>query len=340
MIPLQSLNRRQFIRTGTAAAALLALGRLSPVRAAGGELNFLVVGDWGGGNEAQHKVASAMAEVAGRSRCDFIVSTGDNFYPRGVTNAFDPQWKEKFEDVYSAPALQVPWYGVLGNHDHRGDDLAEIEYSTVNPRWRMPARYFKRTERLADGSEVDFFFTDTNAIVRAYRNWFRFAYFPAGEQIAWLERELAASKAAWKIVVGHHPVYSGGEHGNSAALIEQFMPLFIKYGVQAYLNGHNHDLEHVVADGVHYLTSGGGSAETAVRTIDGTRFSRSTLGFIGARLTADELAVEFFDADADSLYKAAIPRNADAARDHAARKPERLARQRFGGTLSPAANLG
>ena len=36
----------------------------------------------------------------------------------------------------------------------------------------------------------------------------------AGEipkQMAWLEQKLGASQAAWKIVVGHHPVYSVGQ---------------------------------------------------------------------------------------------------------------------------------
>ena len=34
-----------------------------------------------------------------------------------------------------------------------------------------------------------------------------------------LETELAASKASWKVVVGHHPVRSnGGEHGDTPEL--------------------------------------------------------------------------------------------------------------------------
>jgi hypothetical protein len=180
--------------------------------------------------------------------------------------------------------------------------ISQIEYTGHNWRWRMPSHYFKVSELLADGTAVDFFFTDTHPIRRAYRNWVRLVYFPPGEQVEWLERELAASRADWKIVVGHHPVYSGGRHGNTDGLIEQFVPLFKRHGVQAYLNGHNHNLEHVVADGIHYLTSGAASQPKPAAVIPGSRFAFSGLGFMNARLSRDFLAIEFFDAEAKPLH--------------------------------------
>jgi acid phosphatase len=302
------LSRRRVIQTGAAAAASFALGRLVPARAAGRDLKFIAIGDWGMGTDAERKVAAAIAKVAADSGCDFIVSLGDNFYPKGVKNERDPQWKEKFEDVYSAESLQVPWHAVLGNHDHDGDAQAEIDYSSISSRWRMPAHYYKRVELFGDGVEADFFFTDTQPIFHAYNNWLRFVYFPPGEQVKWLERELAASKAAWKIVVGHHPIFSSGDHGGTKALIELFKPLFEKYGVHAYLNGHDHDLEHVVVNNVSYLTSGAGSAPRAVKPTAGARFASGTAGFMRARIAAEEMTVEFFDADAKSIYRAVIPR--------------------------------
>ncbi len=144
-------------------------------------------------------------------------------------------------------------------------------------------------------------------INRAYRNWLRFVYFAPGEQVAWLARELAESRAEWKIVVGHHPVYSGGSHGSTVGLIEQFEPLLRRHGVQAYINGHNHNLEHVVRDGVHYLTSGAGSSPEPVKKIEGARFGYGDLGFLSSRLFRDRMEIEFFDAEARSLYRAAIP---------------------------------
>lgn len=37
----------------------------------------------------------------------------------------------------------------------------------------------------------------------------------------WLEDTLAASTAAYLLVVGHYPVYSGGSHGNTFELVSK-----------------------------------------------------------------------------------------------------------------------
>ncbi|KXZ52138.1 PAP1 protein [Gonium pectorale] len=52
----------------------------------------------------------------------FVISTGDNFYPSGLNSAEDPQFSVSFSRVYSGPGLQVPWYAVMGNHDY-GDNV-------------------------------------------------------------------------------------------------------------------------------------------------------------------------------------------------------------------------
>ena len=36
----------------------------------------------------------------------------------GLGSVQDPAFQRSFSDLYSAPALQVPWYNVLGNHDY------------------------------------------------------------------------------------------------------------------------------------------------------------------------------------------------------------------------------
>ena len=44
-------------------------------------------------------------------------------------------------------------------------------------------------------------------------------------QLEGLERKLRASKAGWKIVVGHHPPRSNGHHGNTVELLEALEPI-------------------------------------------------------------------------------------------------------------------
>lgn len=67
----------------------------------------------------------------------------------------------------------------------------------------------------------------------------------ASLQLNWLEQTLNQSSADWLIVAGHYPIYSGGEHGNTPELQAQVKPLLEKYGVDAYLCGHDHTLQHL-----------------------------------------------------------------------------------------------
>ena len=80
-------------------------------------LKFLIVGDWGeDGAEGQKAVAREMAKVAAKNNIGFIISMGDHFNHDKVFSVDDPLWQTNFEQVYSAPSLQVPWYAILGNH--------------------------------------------------------------------------------------------------------------------------------------------------------------------------------------------------------------------------------
>lgn len=107
-------------------------------------LRFLVVGDWGRqGAYNQSVVALSMgAAAASVGGVSFVVSTGDNVYDAGIRNVngaraarrarvtcadahsaslpsvwpgADPLWLATFTNIYTHPALQVPWYAVMGN---------------------------------------------------------------------------------------------------------------------------------------------------------------------------------------------------------------------------------
>jgi hypothetical protein len=70
---------------------------------------------------------------------------------------------------------------------------------------------------------------------------------PAG-QLAWLRSELqrATASCAATLMIGHHPVYSGGDHGSSPDLIASLEPLLAEFGVDGYVAGHDHMLGHLV----------------------------------------------------------------------------------------------
>ena len=319
MDPSPSLSRRAVLGGIATVAAIPAL----PAEAAVPPLAFLAVGDWGrDGASHQRDVAARMGERAAADGAAFVVSVGDNFYEDGVQTVHDAQWRTSFEEVYTAPSLAKPWYVALGNHDYRGVPQAQVDYTAASPRWNMPARYFRQSIRSSDGQSVDLFVLDTSPMVKRYdsgrehdalRLNVESQDVPA--QLRWLDAALAASRAEWKIVAGHHPVFSGGSgHGSTPELIADVKPLLERHGVQAYLAGHDHDLQHIVVGPVTYIQTGAGSETRPVSAIPGTRFAIDHSGFTAYRIAGDRMTVDFIDHTGTVLHQAQIARAPALAR--------------------------
>lgn len=274
-----------------------------------GMLNFLVVGDFGmNGQYEQKTVAAQMARFA---KTDFVVTVGDNFYNNGVKSAGDSQWQTSFEDIYTTPALQKDWFATLGNHDYRGKPAAEIAYSQSSPRWKMPARYYSVVKNLPEGGTARFLFIDTTPFVGEYygdNDYREVIGQDTTAQWQWLEQELANATEDWKIVVGHHPVYSGGiNHGDTPEMVARLKPLLEQYGVQLYLSGHDHALQHLQASGmasaVDYVISGGGAKGNDVVATPELRFGRAEPGFLHLALSKDSLFVDFINYKGELAYQ-------------------------------------
>ncbi len=309
-------SRRTLIKGFAATAALAPLAARARVRTPEG-FAFLAVGDWGrDGSSHQSDVAMRMGEAAATIGSRFVVSVGDNFYDAGVQTVHDAQWRTSFEDVYFAPSLQAPWYVALGNHDYRGVPQAQVDYTATSNRWRMPARYFRQSFAAPDGQTLDLFVIDTSPMVKRYdsrkehdalRLNVESQDVPA--QLRWLDSALAASRAQWKIVAGHHPVFSGGSgHGSTPELIADVKPILERHGVQAYLSGHDHDLQHIVVGPVSYVCTGAGSETRPVSRIEGTRFASDRSGFTAYRIAGDRMTVAFTDYTGRTLHEAAVAR--------------------------------
>ncbi|HEY2466163.1 MAG TPA: tartrate-resistant acid phosphatase type 5 family protein [Steroidobacteraceae bacterium] len=314
------LSRRDILSALAAAAAVRAIPKAigAPQDAS---LNFLVVGDWGrDGNDNQSEVASEMGNAAQSLAIGHVMSVGDNFYEDGVQSTSDPRWQSSFEAIYSAPSLQVPWYVALGNHDYRGVPQAQIEYAKSSKRWRMPSRYYKVSGDEIGAPHLDLFVIDTSPLVHKYREKVHsviaenVATQDVPAQLRWLDRQLSHSKAPWKLVLGHHTIYSGGSgHGDTPETTQLIEPLLRKHGVQAYINGHDHDLQHIRRRGVDYLCCGAGSEVRPVQAVEGTLFCAARSGFAAFRSSFDSLSVEFRDFTGATLYRGDIPRGVGAA---------------------------
>jgi tartrate-resistant acid phosphatase type 5 len=271
-------------------------------------LSFVVFGDWGwNGQNHQRELAATIGKEAANIDAEFIVSLGDNFQVNGVRSTQDPLWRLSYEDVYTDVSLEKNWYCVLGNHDYHGNTQAEIDYTQVSRRWNMPSHYYAVHKTSGKGVSVDLFFLDTPPLQRKY--WAEPGEYPdiakqdTAAQLRWLDSSLAASKATWKLVFGHHPVYSGGKHAPELQdMPPRFAQRFEKGGVDAYFAGHDHHLEHIRQPGskVNYFIDGAHSVRP-VKPTPATDFAVSAPGFMTVTITKDTLRVRAVDVDGKLL---------------------------------------
>jgi hypothetical protein len=262
----------------------------------GAGMRFLVLGDWGTGGEGQANVAKAMARTAEHYGCDYIISTGDNIYPAGVASENDKQWQRKFVDVYHNQGLTQPFFPTLGNHDYGQEPDAQIAYSRINPQWRFPSRYYTQRLDARDGTSVQLFSLDTQLVQTGVKG-------AAEEQSAWLDEQLRKSTAKWKIVFGHHMLYSNGVYGNLSRMRDTFEPVLKRHNVPLYLCVHDHDIQLLApVGGVSYIVSGGGGGHRDTTWKENTIYAATNMGYCWIGATKRELVVNFHDAAGNVKY--------------------------------------
>lgn len=218
---------------------------------------FVALGDVGTGNIGQQTIADVMNDYFQQHPFALVLLTGDNIYENGEIEKVGGTLERPYRFLRQQ---QVPFYAVLGNHDIRTNNgVDQVKYSAFN----MEGRYYTFSHKI-----VQFFALDTNDNA----DW--------SQQLIWLEKNLAASTATWKIVFGHHPLYSSGVHGSNSELIANLSPLFTRYGVQLYINGHDHNYERTQPiEGTTYLTCGAGAKTRPVGHSDWTAYSAARLSF-------------------------------------------------------------
>jgi tartrate-resistant acid phosphatase type 5 len=277
----------------------------------GNAFNFIIISDWGwSGYRYQQEVAYQMAKTADSVGAKFIATCGDNFQTNVVASINDPLWISNFENVYKGLSLQADWYPVLGNHDYKGSPQAEIDYSKISSRWRLTDHYYTFTKKVNDSISVRFIFLDTSPLVTEYRN--RPGEYPelvrqdTAKEIKWLTGVLENSKEEWKLVFGHHPVYSASrKHGNTQEMIDCIKPLLEKYHAQLYFCGHDHDFQLLreINGKVDYIVTGTGGDPRPGSSNEMSLFSGSEPGFSVASLKGDSITIGFVGTQGNLIYK-------------------------------------
>jgi hypothetical protein len=196
-------------------------------------LKFLAFGDFGTGEPGQYELAKQMALLHQKFPFELAILMGDNMYgserPQDFTNKFERPYKPLLD-------AGVKFYASLGNHDSR----EQRAYKLFN----MDDKLFYSVK--APKESVRFFALESTYL--------------EPEQVAWLEKELAASSDDWKIPFLHHPLYSSARgHGSSLPVRRELEPLFIKYNVSVVFQGHDHTYERTKPqNGIVYFVAGSG----------------------------------------------------------------------------------
>ncbi len=245
---------------------------------------FAVLGDNGTGGRNAMDIARQMAHTYEETPYGLVVLLGDISYYGSIADRYEEVFLEPLGPLLDAG---VTFELAVGNH--------ELEYV---PSSEANQEIVRRIEEVgAEGSfysvvhgPVEIFILDSSTpqITGA-----------AGpEQLAWLEGALSSSTAPWKVAAFHHPPYSSGGRGSSVEVREVLKPLFIKYGVDLVLTGHDHHYERTVPlNGVTYVVGGAGSKLRAAGASDFTAVSENTLQFMIAEATTDSLALRAVGAD-------------------------------------------
>lgn len=273
---------------------------------------LLLIGDWGYENyTAQARVAAAMQQYVRRHSisADALLMLGDNWYgplPGGVASR---RWKTQFEDMYPKSVFNCPAYAIAGNHDYQvmpeSKVAAELEYARKGgTRWTMPSLWYR-----FDFPTVDPLMTvialDSNMPhpEGPQAKGVNFTLTPAqqAQQLAWLETELSKPRTTpFLVVMGHHPIFSNGPHGDHQVLIHDWEPLLRKHKVHLYLAGHDHDMQHLEfkSHPTSFVMSGGGGADLYTLKLDEAQrgpYAAKVYGFSHLEVTPEKLTLRHLD---------------------------------------------
>jgi len=198
--------------------------------AQGGSLTFMVLGDTRTGHAAHRSVVEKMLELGPPP---FYLHTGDL-----VDFGSDISQWDTFLDIEHDLMQVSTLYPAMGNHEMNHQNYFDV----LHP----PGPWYS-----FDRGDAHFVCLQVDGYGR---------YTPGQPQYEWLVSDLAGTLKPWKFVFFHIPPYSSGSHGSDLNVRQALCPLFEQYGVTIVFNGHDHDYERSVANGVTYIVTGGGGA--------------------------------------------------------------------------------
>ncbi len=186
------------------------------------ETTFLYMGDI---QDSIGGIANHLLREAFRRNPDteFLVCGGDL-----TERPTDAYWGETFETLDSV-GQSVPVLTITGNHDYLKGIVCQLER-----RFSLIHSYF-----------LDSMVGENQVFTVRYKNVQLFCldsnreFFYLWTQRRWLEEQLEKSRAKWKIVVLHHPLYSIRSSMNNLIQRWMFDDIIREHGVDVVLQGHS-----------------------------------------------------------------------------------------------------
>jgi len=206
--------------------------------AAPASFQFVVFGDTRTRHELHKKVIAAITPL----NPDFAIHTGDL-----VSNGADTSQWPMFFSIERELLRKAAFFPVIGNHERNNRQFYEffdLSYPYYTFNW--------------GGAHFVVLNTDVGNI--AVSEMARDGFW--AEQMRWLEADLEKNaKADFVFVVAHHPPFTAmSKRQKHDERMEMLVELLEKYKVTAMFNGHDHNYQHHLKKGVHYIVTGGGGA--------------------------------------------------------------------------------
>ena len=244
----------------------------------GDRFTIATLGDYGSGKPASYEVRDLIDAEGARA----VVTLGDNIY-------YETGFKALVGDLYRKWLSAGVFFPATGNHDYsegRGIALFDRFFAFLDGhRWYSVSL-----------GPVDFFILDSHQALHHPE------VFDA--QRRWLEEATSKSSATWKIVVSHHPPHSARSRSQ-----HEFRFPYDQWGVSMVMSGHDHTMQHLIVDEVHYVVNGvgGGSLHYFEEVLEGTEFRLANhYGAVMLDVGPDDLTVRFVTVDTGLVHQFAL----------------------------------
>ncbi|MFH1749554.1 MAG: metallophosphoesterase, partial [bacterium] len=214
-----------------------------------------------------------------------LVSSGDS----------DSDW-DYFNNITNELRSETSFYPTIGNHELPiADYLANFELPN-NEQWYS-----------IDDNNVHYIILDSTSDISL-----------GSAQYIWLENDLnnIGVDINFTVVVFHHPPYNTGSHDEDEAGFQtNIVPLFESKGVDIVFNGHDHNYERSLVNGIYYIVTGGGGAPLYDQTRS-SEYSQKFLveyHFCRIQVHDDYLKVQTFDDELNKIDEFVIGGNPPVA---------------------------